>query len=290
MAQRAFDESFEKISDKITTWCLPPQFGIYVPLIDNFFHWFLMVISIDEGKVYKLDSYPDPGRDIQKNSVMGWTVSDGFFPDSSNDNSQVWLLELMAMEDMFRPNLTTTDINSDNQLHHNKASPSNILDDLVGCMKSDIVILQVAVLNNEDHQTVPKERSEEHVPDKGKKVIKDNAPLEEDTHIFLGGSDPEDMALKTTIAQRASDETFEEISDKITTWSLPPQFENDDFAVWLLKWMAMEDMFQPNLTTRPLDAQIQMLAACANLTENHNEICHIVKNRSAARWKSLVGN
>ncbi|MED6184458.1 hypothetical protein PIB30_047660 [Stylosanthes scabra] len=106
-------------------------------------------------------------------------------------------------------NANIQDINSDNQLHHNKAIPSNILDDLVGCMKnlslrvsdlenwynnikSDIVILQVAVLNNEDHQTVLKERSEEHVStNKGKKVIKDHAPLEEDTDIFFGGSDPE---------------------------------------------------------------------------------------------------
>ncbi|MED6113506.1 hypothetical protein PIB30_071419 [Stylosanthes scabra] len=285
-------------------------------------------------------------------------------------------------------NANIQDINSDNQLYHNKAIPSNILDDLVGCMK--LFILQVAILNNEDHQTVPNERSEEHVPsDKGEKVIKDNAPLEEDTDIFLGRSDPEDIgtlvnarksgainiidldeeiiaqleigcvfpvelkskfppttemqltlqdcqislyvfgydlsegetlfknekiemtradfqclipnnevhsnilmfaALKTTIAHRASDETLEEISDKITTWSLPPQFglelldyilcglysatkglENkdlldnwpfnkargipdcktsDDSTVRLLKWMAMEDMFQPNLTTR----------------------------------------
>ncbi|MED6190320.1 hypothetical protein PIB30_104769, partial [Stylosanthes scabra] len=91
-------------------------------------------------------------------------------------------------------------INIDNQ----------ILDDIVGSMKnlslrvadlenwynnikSDITILQVAILNNGDHQTVPKERSQEHVPaDKGKIVTKDNLPLEEDTSILLGGSVPED--------------------------------------------------------------------------------------------------
>ncbi|MED6196181.1 hypothetical protein PIB30_044994, partial [Stylosanthes scabra] len=50
----------------------------------------------------------------------------------------------------------------------------------------------VAVLNNENHQTVPKERSKEHVlVNKGEKVIDDNAPLEEDIDILLGGSDPE---------------------------------------------------------------------------------------------------
>ncbi|MED6113507.1 hypothetical protein PIB30_071420 [Stylosanthes scabra] len=85
---------------------------------------------------------------------------------------------------------------------------SNILDDIASSMKnfslrvadlenwynnikSDITILQVAVLNNGDNQTVPKERSQEHV-DKGKKVTEDNLPLEEDTDILLGGSDPED--------------------------------------------------------------------------------------------------
>ncbi|MED6193496.1 hypothetical protein PIB30_020111 [Stylosanthes scabra] len=113
-------------------------------------------------------------------------------------------------------------------------------------------------------------------------------------------------ALKTTIAQRASDETFEEIFDKITTWSLPPQFglelldyilsgsysatkvlqnkdlpmdnwpfnkargipnckTSDNSSVWLLEWIEMEDMFQPNLTTRPPNSKIRMLAACANL-------------------------
>ncbi|MED6131356.1 hypothetical protein PIB30_009001 [Stylosanthes scabra] len=86
MAQRTIDLAFEDISDKITTWTLPPQFGIdalnsdllrqevfekykscwmpktyalkyiYVPLIDDYFHWFLMVISIEEGKDYVLDS------------------------------------------------------------------------------------------------------------------------------------------------------------------------------------------------------------------------------------------
>ncbi|MED6125608.1 hypothetical protein PIB30_070240 [Stylosanthes scabra] len=32
---------------------------IYVSLIDNYYHLFLMVISVEEGKVYKLDSYPN---------------------------------------------------------------------------------------------------------------------------------------------------------------------------------------------------------------------------------------
>ncbi|MED6131644.1 hypothetical protein PIB30_011495 [Stylosanthes scabra] len=101
---RDSDETFEEISDKIITWSFPPQFGvdalnpdmsrqvvfekykdfwilkssalkyIYVPLIDGIFHWFLMVVSIDEGKVYKLDSYPNPGRDISKNFVMRWAI------------------------------------------------------------------------------------------------------------------------------------------------------------------------------------------------------------------------
>ncbi|MED6156279.1 hypothetical protein PIB30_013085 [Stylosanthes scabra] len=138
-------------------------------------------------------------------------------------------------------------------------------------------------------------------------------------------------ALKTTIAQRASDETFEKISDKKTTWSLPPQFglelldyilsgpysatkvlqnkglpmdnwpfnkargipdckTSDNSPVWLLEWIAMEDMFQPNLSTRPPDSKIWMLAACANLAGSHNELGHMVKKRFAARWKALVGN
>ncbi|MED6111836.1 hypothetical protein PIB30_056067 [Stylosanthes scabra] len=85
-------------------------------------------------------------------------------------------------------NLTTAtfSINIDNQLHRNKAIHSNILDDVAGSIK-------VVVLNNGDNQTVPKERSQEHVHvDKGKRITKDNLPLEEDTDILLGGSDPED--------------------------------------------------------------------------------------------------
>ncbi|MED6226140.1 hypothetical protein PIB30_100581 [Stylosanthes scabra] len=58
---------------------------------------------------------------------------------------------------------------------------------------------------------------------------------------------------------------------------------SNNSLVWLLEWMAMEDMFQPNLTTRPPDPRIQMLVACANLTENHIEICLKDKKPSAAR-------
>ncbi|MED6184459.1 hypothetical protein PIB30_047661 [Stylosanthes scabra] len=209
IAQRAFDKTFEEISDKITIWSLPPQFGIdalnsdisrqvvfekykdfwmpkssalkyiYVPFIDDIFHWFLMVVFIDEGEVYKLDSYPNPDRDISKNFVMRWT------------------LEL---------------------LNYILCSPYSA----------------TKVLENKD-------------------LPIDNWPFNK-------------------------------------ARGIPDCKTSDDSPIWLLKWMAMEDMFQSNLTTRPPDAQIRMLAACANLTGNHNEICHIVKNHSAARRKALVGN
>ncbi|MED6156278.1 hypothetical protein PIB30_013084 [Stylosanthes scabra] len=107
-------------------------------------------------------------------------------------------------------NANIQDINADIQLHDNEPIHSNILDDLVGSMKNlslrvaelkkwynnikgDIAILQVEILNNEDHHTIPKEKCQENIPtDKGKKVIEDNVQLEEDTDILLGGSDPED--------------------------------------------------------------------------------------------------
>ena len=39
-----------------------PLLQIYIPLIDDVFHWFLIVISIDECKVYKLDTFRSLGR------------------------------------------------------------------------------------------------------------------------------------------------------------------------------------------------------------------------------------
>ncbi|XLT26973.1 hypothetical protein HN873_058265 [Arachis hypogaea] len=170
-------------------------------------------------------------------------------------------------------------------------------------------------------------------------------------------------ALKTTMTQRI-DDAFEDMSNKITTWSLPPQFGVDAlnpdmlrqvyekykniwmpkssalkylglldfifsgpysstnildkkiipmdnwplcnargipdcntsdnsylyFIMILLEWMAMEDMFQPNLTARSLDSKIRMLATCATLNGTHNEYNDMVRHRSAARWKALVGN
>ncbi|XLU20984.1 hypothetical protein S245_057050 [Arachis hypogaea] len=52
----------------------------------------------------------------------------------------------------------------------------------------------------------------------------------------------------------------------------------------------MEDMFQPNLTARPPDSKIRMLAACATLNGTHNEYNDMVRHRSTTRWKALVGN
>ena len=48
---------------------------IYVPLIDQVFHWYLMVVSLDECKVYKLDSFPDIGRAPSKQVAISNVVS-----------------------------------------------------------------------------------------------------------------------------------------------------------------------------------------------------------------------
>ncbi|QHO34332.1 Ulp1 protease family, carboxy-terminal domain protein [Arachis hypogaea] len=71
---------------------------------------------------------------------------------------------------------------------------------------------------------------------------------------------------------------------------IPDCNTSDNSAIWLLEWMAMEDMFQPNLTARPPDSKIRMLAACTTLNGTHNEYNDMVRHRSAARWKALVGN
>ncbi|MED6138476.1 hypothetical protein PIB30_074552 [Stylosanthes scabra] len=131
------------------------------------------------------------------------------------------------------------------------------------------------------------------------------------------------------MTQRSFDETFEDMSDKITTWSLPPDFglellnyilsgsysatkllEKKDFPmdnwplrdvrgipnrntsensqVWMLEWMAIENMFQPNLTARALTKKFECSPHAKNLTRNHNEVGHMVRQRSNARWKALI--
>ena len=49
---------------------------IYVPLIDN--HWYLMVVSIDECIVYKLDSFPFKGQVLFKKFHLSAMVNDSY--------------------------------------------------------------------------------------------------------------------------------------------------------------------------------------------------------------------
>ena len=54
---------------KLTIWM-----QIYVQLLDEGVHWHLMVVSILESKVYELDSFTDPGRDLSRAYVVGVVV------------------------------------------------------------------------------------------------------------------------------------------------------------------------------------------------------------------------
>ncbi|KAF1862061.1 hypothetical protein Lal_00026578 [Lupinus albus] len=41
----------------ITTWYLPPSFSIYVPIVEDNIHRYLMVVDIDDYTIYKLDTW-----------------------------------------------------------------------------------------------------------------------------------------------------------------------------------------------------------------------------------------
>ncbi|QHO23740.1 uncharacterized protein DS421_12g366170 [Arachis hypogaea] len=70
------------------------------------------------------------------------------------------------------------------------------LERLYNNMKGEMAILQAAILDLGDCPAAPEQMSQGHVPSdtvKGKKVLeKDNARVEEDIDIILGGSNPED--------------------------------------------------------------------------------------------------
>ncbi|KAL5128375.1 hypothetical protein HKD37_14G040630 [Glycine soja] len=38
-----------------SVWCMPPAFAIYIPIVQNSAHWYLMVIDINDRKIYHLD-------------------------------------------------------------------------------------------------------------------------------------------------------------------------------------------------------------------------------------------
>ncbi|KAJ1380126.1 Ulp1 protease family, C-terminal catalytic domain [Sesbania bispinosa] len=116
---------------------------IYVPIKENTGHWYLMVVSMEEEVVYHLDYHPQVSmmkdrRDTitkvcevlvhlmttdwipieflnKPNHIDSWEIK-GITPNQENNmNSAIWVLEWMAMDFAFQPNVH--EVINENKVH-----------------------------------------------------------------------------------------------------------------------------------------------------------------------------
>ncbi|MED6123244.1 hypothetical protein PIB30_047335 [Stylosanthes scabra] len=158
---------------------------------------------------------------------------------------------------------------------------------------------EIAILSQHQQVVHPREKSKDYTADEENKLDENNTALEEDTDVSLGANNPDDTG--TLVNGKSREIRIINLDGEIIAQSENVNYTRARIRSKEAKSARYEElnptnnnfMEAPSLGRKRgrlhgPDSKIQMLAACKNLTGNHNEIGHMVRQCSNARWKALV--